>query len=126
MPEMLGIRRNALKDSMRASWGESRYDSRAASTVVSVICAGSPLEGGSGRGTERAGRGGPLAWMLDAGRSGRVGVRSDDRGPWGVGQGVAVDIELGREVAEQRLEAFGIDGLFGDELLGQRDEPILA
>ena len=29
---------------------------------------------------------------------------------------------LGRQVAEQRLEALGVDGLLGDQLLGQGDE----
>ena len=41
--------------------------------------------------------------------SGRLGVRRDDHGLGGVAESVPVDVELGRVVAEQALEAFGID-----------------
>ena len=38
--------------------------------------------------------------------------------------GEAVDVLLRRQVAEERLERLGVDGLLGDELLGEGVEPV--
>ena len=55
--------------------------------------------------------------------SGRLGVRLRDRLA-GADDHVAAVGRLRRQVAEELLELLGVDGLLGDELLGQADQAV--
>src|SRR6476661_9594397 len=144
IPEMLGIRRNSSRLARRAAWLSARCPSRPgvgvgvddmrASLAARIVRRGtaravvpSPVEK---RRTwnERARRArswwlvpGPRSTRPEVG-SGRLRVRLRDGLRRAHDRRHAVLVGLGWQVGEELLELFGVDGLLGDELLGQGHE----
>ena len=126
-PQERLVGRRAARRGSRRGGRRGRRSGRSRAASVEVV--GRGMSGHStAREIERAGRRRPARRVARGirARSGRLRVRLGDRLAWADDRRRAVPVLLRRQVAEQGLEVLGVDGLLGDELLGEGDELVLV